>query len=79
MNILSAPSLRELSKRQEEILQAACVGLPDKIIAEKLGVSPRTLESHWRAIHRKLRTVNRCQAGYVFGALRENTQVKALA
>jgi DNA-binding NarL/FixJ family response regulator len=69
----------ELSKRQEEILQAACVGMTDKMIADKLGVSPRTLEGHWRAIHRKLGTMNRCQAGYIFGALRETTQVKVLA
>jgi DNA-binding NarL/FixJ family response regulator len=79
MNALSPLSAPALSRRQEEILHAACVGTPDKIIAEKLGVSPRTLEGHWRAIHRKLGTLNRCQAGFVFAMLRENTQVKALA
>jgi DNA-binding NarL/FixJ family response regulator len=68
-----------LSKRQEEILQAACVGLPDKVIAGQLGVSPRTLEGHWRAIHQKLGTTNRCQAGFVYAALRENMQAKILA
>ena len=74
---LIAPTL---SRRQEEILQAACVaGLPDKVIAEQLGVSPRTLEGHWRAIHRKLGTLNRCQAGFMFAMLRESPQVKALA
>ena len=73
MSALTSVVLPSLSKRQEEILQAACVGLTDKAIADKLGVSPRTLEGHWRAIHRKLGTRNRCQAGYVFGALRENT------
>ena len=65
-----------LSKRQEEILQAACEGKPDKLIAGQLGVSPRTLEGHWRAIHRKLGSVNRCQAGFIFAALRESTQWK---
>ncbi len=63
-----------LSKRQEEILRAASVGTPDKIIAEELKVSTRTLEGHWRAIHRKLGSLNRCQAGYLFAALRESTQ-----
>jgi DNA-binding CsgD family transcriptional regulator len=53
-----------LSKRQQEILRAACIGTPDKVMADQLGVSPRTLEGHWRAIHQKLGTVNRCQAGY---------------
>jgi hypothetical protein len=39
---------------------------------DKLGVSPRTLEGHWRAIQRKLGSVNRCQAGFIFAALRDN-------
>lgn len=68
-----------LSRRQEEILQSACKGVPDKVIADNLGVSPRTLEGHWRAIHRKLGSTNRCQAGFVYAMLRENTQVRALA
>ena len=79
MNALTPLVAPALSKRQEEILLSACVGMTDKVIADKLGVSPRTLESHWRAIRRKLGTVNRCQAGYVFAALRETTQVKSLA
>jgi DNA-binding NarL/FixJ family response regulator len=61
-----------LSKRQQEILLAACLGTPDKVIADNLGVSPRTLEGHWRAIHRKLGSLNRCQAGFLFAAAREN-------
>ena len=68
-----------LSKRQQEILIAACLGKSDKVIADNLGVSPRTLEGHWRAIHRKLGSVNRCQAGFLFAALRENTRVKVPA
>jgi DNA-binding NarL/FixJ family response regulator len=78
-NVLTTLSRPSLSKRQEEILQAACDGAPDKTIAEKLGVSPRTLEGHWRAIHRKLGTLNRCQAGFVFATLRETPHAKALA
>jgi len=76
---MKTQELTMLSKRQQEILQAACDGRPDKIIAEQLGVSPRTLEGHWRAIHRKLGSVNRCQAGFLFGILRENTHGKVLA
>lgn len=68
-----------LSKRQGEILLAACDGKADKVIAGELGISPRTLEGHWRAIHRKLGTLNRCQAGFLFAAARENPQAKALA
>jgi DNA-binding NarL/FixJ family response regulator len=68
-------ALKVLSKRQQEILQAACGGKTDKIIAEQLGVSPRTLEGHWRAIHRKLGSVNRCQAGFIYGVLREDPRL----
>jgi len=62
-----------------EILHAACDGVPDKVIAAELGISPRTLEGHWRAIHQKLGTANRCQAGFTFAALRENPPGKILA
>ena len=79
MNTLTQPTLTILSKRQQEILQAACDGVPDKVIAADLGVSPRTLEGHWRAIHQKLGTTNRCQAGFTFAALRENPRGKVLA
>jgi DNA-binding CsgD family transcriptional regulator len=68
-----------LSRRQEEILQAACEGLPDKLIADRLGISPRTPEGHWRAIHHKLGSVNRCQARLIFTAPRESTQWKVPA
>ena len=68
-----------LSKRQEEVLKAACLGAPDKVIAERLQVSTRTLEGHWRAIHRKLGSLNRCQAGFLFAALRENPHGNARA
>ena len=66
----------ELSIRQEQILTAACGGVPDKVIAEQLGISERTLEGHWRAIHRKLGSMNRCQAGFIFAALREGLHAK---
>ena len=79
MKTLMLPGITQLSKRQQEILQAACDGLPDKLIADQLGVSPRTLEGHWRAIHYKLGSVNRCQAGFIYAALRENPQGKVLA
>ena len=64
-----------LSKRQEEILQAVALGTPDKLIAAALKVSTRTLEGHWRAIHRKLGCLNRCQAGFRFASLRESPYV----
>ena len=78
MKTLNPPTLTILSKRQQEILRAACDGVADKVIAADLGVSPRTLEGHWRAIHQKLGTANRCQAGFVFAALRDQPADKFL-
>ncbi len=72
---LAVPTSTVLSKRQQEILHAACEGVPDKAIAAELGVSPRTLEGHWRAIHHKLGTTNRCQAGFLFAALRKQPRL----
>ena len=79
MNPLTPSHLMILSKRQQEILRAACDGLSDKMIAAGLGISPRTLEGHWRAIHQKLGTANRCQAGFHFAVMRENPRVNSLA
>lgn len=79
MKAMTPPTWTGLSKRQQEILRAACGGVPDKAIAADLGVSPRTLEGHWRAIHQKLGTSNRCQAGFLFATLRENPRGKILA
>jgi DNA-binding CsgD family transcriptional regulator len=78
-NGLSPAALPELSKRQQEILAASALGASDKLIADQLQISTRTLEGHWRAIHRKLGSLNRCQAGFLFAALRENPHGNARA
>jgi len=38
--------LRQLSPRQRQVLQGLVAGHPNKIIAQDLGVSPRTIEMH---------------------------------
>lgn len=78
-NGVGTPAHPELSKRQQEILAASALGAPDKVIADQLQISTRTLEGHWRAIHRKLGSLNRCQAGFLFAALRENPHGNARA
>lgn len=78
-NGLSSSAVPELSKRQQEILAASALGAADKVIADQLQISTRTLEGHWRAIHRKLGSLNRCQAGFLFAALRENPHGNARA
>jgi two-component system response regulator FixJ len=44
------PQLRErfglLTPRESEVMQQMVIGLPNKLIAHRLGMSPRTVEVH---------------------------------
>ena len=52
----------ELTARELEILQLLDEGLPNATIAERLYLSPRTIENHVSAILRKLNAHNRTEA-----------------
>jgi DNA-binding NarL/FixJ family response regulator len=54
--------LRDVSSREEEVLRLLSDGLTDREIAERLTISPRTVESHVSNILRKLEVRNRSQA-----------------
>jgi DNA-binding NarL/FixJ family response regulator len=49
---------RELTVREREILQVIWSGLPNKEIASLYGISPRTVEHHWRNMMRKWRVTS---------------------
>lgn len=51
-----------LTPREREILIAFSDGAPNKIVAAKLGLSPRTVEMHRARIFRKLGVTNLAQA-----------------
>lgn len=51
-----------LTPREREILIAFAEGTPNKIVAAKLGLSPRTVEMHRARIFRKLAVTNLAQA-----------------
>jgi DNA-binding NarL/FixJ family response regulator len=55
-------SLGPLSPREEEILRLLADGLTDREIAERLVISPRTVETHVSNILHKLDVRNRAQA-----------------
>jgi DNA-binding NarL/FixJ family response regulator len=59
-----------LSDREREILQHLVDGATKSIIAERLGLSPHTIDGHVRNIYAKLHVNNR--SGAVAKALREN-------
>jgi DNA-binding NarL/FixJ family response regulator len=59
--------LRILSGREYEILRHLAEGLTDRTIAERLGISPRTVETHVGSILRKLAVRNRADAAARYG------------
>jgi DNA-binding CsgD family transcriptional regulator len=52
---------RALTHREQEILQLAADGHPNREIAEQLGLSPLTIKSHLGRIGRKLGSGDRAQ------------------
>jgi two-component system response regulator FixJ len=54
--------LRQLSPRQREVLQGLVAGRPNKIIAQDLGVSPRTIEMHRADMMDRLGVANLSEA-----------------
>jgi two-component system, NarL family, nitrate/nitrite response regulator NarL len=59
---LGRPADRSLTPRQIEILSLLSEGAPNKIIAEKLQLSEKTVKAHITAIFKILNVVNRTQA-----------------
>jgi DNA-binding NarL/FixJ family response regulator len=57
-----ADPFAELSDREQEVLRHLGDGLTDKEIATRLGISPRTVETHVGSILHKLGVRNRAQA-----------------
>lgn len=55
-------SLDGLSAREAEVLRHLADGLTDREIAERLSISPRTVETHVGSVLRKLGVKNRAQA-----------------
>lgn len=55
-------SLAGLSAREAEVLRHLADGLTDREVAERLSISPRTVETHVGSVLRKLGVKNRAQA-----------------
>jgi two-component system, NarL family, nitrate/nitrite response regulator NarL len=55
-------SLRGLSPREQEILQALVTGASNKMIAIRLGITEATVKVHLKTLLRKIDVNNRTQA-----------------
>ena len=60
---VAAPSidLAKLTERQRELVDLALMGLPDKTIASRLGISEHTVGNHFRVIYERLGISKRSQ------------------
>ena len=61
-SIRSSGSMAKLSRRENEVLTHISQGLRNQEIADRLGIAPRTVESHVRHLLRKLGARNRTEA-----------------
>jgi DNA-binding NarL/FixJ family response regulator len=57
-----ASEVETLSKREREILDLLAEGLPYKLIADRLQISPNTVHNHLRRIYGKLQVQSRTEA-----------------
>ena len=52
----------ELSDREREVLAMVAEGLPNKLIAQQLGISEKTVKAHLTSVYRQIGVTDRTQA-----------------
>ena len=62
----AAAQVEGLSQRETEILELVAAGLPNKLIAARLGLTDGTVRWHLRHIYNKLHVRSRTQATLKF-------------
>lgn len=66
--ITSAAEVEELSPREREILELLADGFPNKIIADRLGLTDGTVRWHLRHVYNKLHVRSRTEAALKYRA-----------
>jgi two-component system, NarL family, response regulator DevR len=69
--VIGDDELNRLSVREQEVLRHLASGQTDREIGDKLGISPRTVETHVGAILHKLGVRNRAEAARRYREVRE--------
>lgn len=57
--------LRALTPRERDVMPHVACGVPNKQIAQRLGISQRTIEAHRASLLRKLRVRNAAELGVI--------------
>ena len=70
--------LKKLTIRQKKVLELLAEGLPNKVIAHRLGISETTVKAHVGEILRKLGVYNRARAIVMLGQLDSRALREAL-
>ena len=52
----------QLSEREREVLQCVTEGLPNKLIARRLGISEKTVKTHLTRVFQQIGVTDRTQA-----------------
>ncbi len=63
--VLTARAAREragLSEREQEVLRCVADGLPNKLVAQRLGISEKTVKAHLTRVFHRLGVTDRTQA-----------------
>lgn len=63
--VLTARAMRvqaQLSEREREVLQCVAEGLPNKLIARRLGISEKTVKTHLTRVFQQIGVTDRTQA-----------------
>ena len=62
LSVASRKELQKLTEREKEVLFLLATGLPNKVLAEKLFVSPGTIKTHTLNVYEKMGVANRTSA-----------------
>jgi two-component system, NarL family, response regulator DevR len=67
------PKLARLSRREEDILELIAKGLTNREIAERIGLSDKTIKNYVSSILQKLEVVRRAEAASYIARVRAQT------
>ena len=62
LSVASSKELAKLTEREKEVLFLLATGLPNKVLADKLFVSPGTIKTHTLNVYQKMGVANRTSA-----------------
>ena len=75
-NIVAYPGAKPLTWRQVEIMRMTAEGLSAKMVAQRIGLSPETVQGHIREIFKRLEVSNKAQAVNVFLKAERSVKMK---